>query len=708
MVGDFNIHHPLPNPLRSHSAEELATSFPYFSRSSKLGFSLLNQPGVYTRFPLSGSGRLSVLDLSFASPLLLPFCQTWDIPLPSTGSDHVPVQIILSHSFTYTAPPSPNWSLTDWPALVPLLKDLTVPPPPSHPTRLSLEAWFDRHLSCLTTLLTSHTPTKRPSYCSKPLWSPLFSLPRKEFHSTTRKARSSHLPADYATANLSKKGYFKAIKAAKAAHWRSLLASATPRSIWTVKKLSLGRLAPRFPSLPDATTPTQINDALLNHFFRPQPLRPLLSSLRPFADCTSLTAYEVSAALTKCSPSSAPGPDTIPYSVWNSLHRIAPDILTTLLSPLLLFGHHSSSMKMANGVVLDKPGKPSYNSPSSFRIVVLLPTISKILERIVASSLSAIDRYVGLLHRNQCGSLPSLPPFDACTALTDTVRTLQPPAHKVSSLFLDIKGGFDIVDPDILCSSLRSKGVNHYLISWVRSFLTGRSCRILFQGSPRVFSPVSVGTPQGPPVSPLLFVIYVAPLHIPLSRGLVLSYFDDFSLSISSPSYRTNSRSLQAAFGRIRGIAHSRKVDFSVPKTELIHWRTPLQRDPPGTLHPPLVALDGQLFHPSKNLRWLGYWFVPNLASSAHFSRRLALSQAAFSSVRRLSDAGKGVSPHLCHRLAYCLLFPILSYSADLFTPTKGLLNKMEVHLQQGQRWVTNCFQSTHVPILAAKSLKQS
>ena len=176
VVGDFNIHHPLPDPLRSHSAEELATSFPYFSRSSELGFGLLNQPGVYTRFPLGGSGRPSVLDLSFASPLLLPFCQTWDTPLPSTGSDHVPVQIILSHLFTSPPSPSPNWSLTDWPALVPLLKDFTGSPPPSLPTRLSLEAWFNRHLSRLTTLLTSHTPTKRPSYRSKPWWSRLLSL----------------------------------------------------------------------------------------------------------------------------------------------------------------------------------------------------------------------------------------------------------------------------------------------------------------------------------------------------------------------------------------------------------------------------------------------------------------------------------------------------------------------------------------------------
>ena len=49
-------------------------------------------------------------------------------------------------------------------------------------------------------------------------------------------------------------------------------------------------------------------------------------------------------------------------------------------------------------------------------------------------------------------------------------------------------------------------------------------------------------------------------------------------------------------------------------------------------------------------------------------------------------------------------MFPILSYDADLFTPTNGLLNKMEVHWRQLQRWVTNCFRPTPVPILAAES----
>ena len=179
MVGDFNIHHPLPDPLHTHSAEELATFFPYFSRFSKLGFGLFNQPGVYTCYPLGGSGRSSVLYLSFASPSLLPFCQVWDTTLPSTGSDHVAIQITLSDQCFSFPPPSPNWSLTDRPTLDPRLRDLAVPPPSPLPTRLCLEAWFDRDLTRFTTLLTSHIPTKRPTYRSKPWWSPLLSLLRK-------------------------------------------------------------------------------------------------------------------------------------------------------------------------------------------------------------------------------------------------------------------------------------------------------------------------------------------------------------------------------------------------------------------------------------------------------------------------------------------------------------------------------------------------
>jgi len=60
-----------------------------------------------------------------------------------------------------------------------------------------------------------------------------------------------------------------------------------------------------------------------------------------------------------------------------------------------------------------------------------------------------------------------------------------------------------------------------------------------------VFSPVSVGTPHGSPVSPILFVIYVSRLHIEIPYGLTLPNVDDIALTASSTSYRRNVPLLQ-------------------------------------------------------------------------------------------------------------------------------------------------------------------
>ena len=63
-AGDFNIHNHAVDPLRVISRSEEKASTPYFNRATDLAYSLLNVPGVYTRFPLSGSFRPSAIDLA--------------------------------------------------------------------------------------------------------------------------------------------------------------------------------------------------------------------------------------------------------------------------------------------------------------------------------------------------------------------------------------------------------------------------------------------------------------------------------------------------------------------------------------------------------------------------------------------------------------------------------------------------------------------
>ena len=668
VLGDLNIHHSSSDPLRVLDPAELSISHPYFSLASSRGFSLLNQQGVYTYFPFAHSRRPSVLDLAFANSSLFPAFSAWDTPLPSTGSDHVPV--VISFSAPKFRPPSsaPNWSKTNWAAILPLLPSLVPPAPPLTCPVSLFEDWFETHFNRVKTLVTTNTPSSRPSPRSKPWWSPLLSSLRQAFHTAARSYKSSRDPYDHSAMRSARRSYFSAIKKAKFSHWASNLSSLTPSSVWEAKKLATGRQQPRLPSFPDKDTPEGINTALLNDFF-PAPPPPTCAdvNLSAYADYFPVSKEEIAAALAKSSSSGAPGPDTISYDVGKRIHKACPPLLTNLIGPILQYGHHPVSLKKANGIVLDKPGKASYDSPSSFRVIVRLETHSKIVERVTASRLSLLARACSLLHPHQTGSLPGLSTFDATATLSHEVRLLRRLDLRVSSLFLDIKGGFDNVNPSQLAAALRAKGVHRYVVAWVSSFLSNPKCRLLFQGSPKVFTPVAVGTPQGSPISPLLFVIYVSPLHPPIPRGLILSYIDDLVITVASASHRRNVQLLQSQYCSLCRIAAPKRLSFSVPKTELVHWRTPQERAPPATAG---VRLDDLYLSPKNEVRWLGFWFTPPLSTNAHFARRLSLAQGTFDAIKRLSPPGKGLPPYLCHRLASSLIAPILLYGSDLFTPS--------------------------------------
>jgi len=143
--------------------------------------------------------------------------------------------------------------------------------------------------------------------------------------------------------------------------------------------------------------PLELNKALLNHLFLGKPARSFDTMLLPFKNCPALATHEVGRALARSSPSSAPGPDMTPNSVWKRIERVAPHLMHDFIAPLVVHGFHPPSLKRADGIVLDKPGKLSYDSRSSFHVIVLLQTFSKILDRIMNLRLSCVARLPGLL-----------------------------------------------------------------------------------------------------------------------------------------------------------------------------------------------------------------------------------------------------------------------------------------------------------------------
>jgi len=274
--------------------------------------------------------------------------------------------------------------------------------------------------------------------------------------------------------------------------------------------------------------------------------------VRPDRSAPPLTNEEFASALSKSASASAPGPYGIPYLTLKRVNSINASILLQVHSPPISLGYHPASPKVANGVFLEKPGKLSYESPSYFRIIVLIHTGSKILERIVAAGLHLAAHRKGLIHQNQFPSLPGLSTYDSCLTLMNDMKTLERRRLKVSSLFLDMKAGFDNVDNPMLAGVLREGGIPPNLVSWVASFVGKRSYPLVFQGMPGTPAPIHVVAPRGSRISPLLFLIYIAPLHWRIPPGVFLSYIDDMALTITSLSYRGNICRLHGLFKTIK------------------------------------------------------------------------------------------------------------------------------------------------------------
>jgi len=138
VVGDLNIHNPLSDPLRHFSPREILSLTHYFEKEAESGFALLNPPGEYTRFPLVGKARPSVIDLAFANPSLLALVTSWEASRPSTGFDHIPITITLATPSLNQKPPRPQWADTDWETLDTIIKGFKARP---HRRALPPRSW---------------------------------------------------------------------------------------------------------------------------------------------------------------------------------------------------------------------------------------------------------------------------------------------------------------------------------------------------------------------------------------------------------------------------------------------------------------------------------------------------------------------------------------------------------------------------------------
>ena len=421
VLGDFNTHHPLWDPLGSISPR--AQYLINWLESNNL--ELINTPGTGT-FYRPNLERPSILDLTFATSSIANKIHKWEV-LPSIGSDHFPLLFTLKSTNITPNNNKPdffNIKQANWEGFQTKLQELVIRPDniinsQEFNTINNLSTDSCLLLDLATTQLTSfiqeaakaNIPILDLGPKSKPWWNPEI----KNLQNTLKYTQNRLNPTQSDTINsylTARNKYFTAIKIAKKEHWNQFLEGNNPTNIYKAMAYTKGDSRGNIPPIFDLTGNLQNTFPEKAKAFRealfPEP--PIatpteLSLVDPKWQWPPLAHIELEKACSLNVKSKTPGPDNISQRIIHQAYIAIKDYFFKLYSKLLELGYHPKPWKQATGVILKKPGKPpeNYSYPKGYRVISLLNCLGKVSERVLAQRLLYLAETTDLLHPSQMG-----------------------------------------------------------------------------------------------------------------------------------------------------------------------------------------------------------------------------------------------------------------------------------------------------------------
>jgi hypothetical protein len=164
-------------------------------------------------------------------------------------------------------------------------------------------------------------------------------------------------------------------------------------------------------------------------------------------DCFEDTSPAViSSLLSQMPPKLSAGPDGIPVKVLHFLREELSIPLAHVINLSLQQGTVPDCLKVAKVIVLHKGG--SQNDVNNYRPISLLPSISKLLEKVVYKQLSL---HMGsLLTEAQFGFRPGRSTLQAAMIVVNNISKACCKKESSANIFIDFQKAFDTVDHELL------------------------------------------------------------------------------------------------------------------------------------------------------------------------------------------------------------------------------------------------------------------
>jgi hypothetical protein len=306
--------------------------------------------------------------------------------------------------------------------------------------------------------------------------------------------------------------------------------------------------------------------------------------------------------------------------------------------------------------------------PSNYRSLAIENPFLKIFTSLIHHRLSNFAESSSLLPDFQFGFRSGHSTTSAILLLQNAINKSLSAKQKVFSCFVDFKKAFDLVNRTKLFEKLQFFGIPFKLCSLLNTVMGNISLRVRSNGSVSSTFVSHNGLPQGDPLSPLLFSLYIADLPdvlhccngIPLQSNThdslkYILYADDLVLVAPTPI------DLQISVARLQTYCTENDLTVSIPKTKCLAFYK-------GNIPYYSIFLNGEKLDKVNEFTYLGVVLTTRLASSKHISRVLSQCNSRMGFLfAKLHLQDIPVSVALTVFRTYIL--PILSYALPTWLP---------------------------------------
>ena len=203
----------------------------------------------------------------------------------------------------------------------------------------------------------------------------------------------------------------------------------------------------------------------------------------------------------------ASGPDKVPSRILKVAAEPISHCLQLLFTASLHTGKVPSDWKQANITPVFKKGERF--KALNYRPVSLTCICSKLTEHLVVSQMMKHFDEHGILADCQHGFRKQRSCETQLIDLTQELHERLEEKVQVDMIVLDFSKAFDKVPQQRLMTKLWNYGIRGNTHTWIKSFLLGRTQRVIVDGEGSGWVPVESGVKQGTVLGPVLFLSFI-------------------------------------------------------------------------------------------------------------------------------------------------------------------------------------------------------